>query len=118
MVKKLMKLQLDQGDMNELQPRMEDLGTNKVAFIFYKNKTPFNLLQRLSFDRQHYSGIMTLVERSDRKAKDEHFTVMLFTDNVNENFCSIVKFARIKDADGKRWSDQPEQTELNLFEQS
>ena len=104
--------------MNELQPRMEDMGTNKVAFIFYKNETPFNLIQRFSFDRQHYSGVMTLSERSERKAKDEHFTVMLFIDNVNENFCSIVKFPRIKDAGGKRWSEQPIQTELNLFEQS
>ena len=66
--------------MEALIPLPED-NVNKVAFMFYNNFAPFTMVQKLSYDRKHYSGVMTLVDRRDswRQQKDDHFIVVFFT---------------------------------------
>ena len=64
--------------------------------MFYKPRPPFEQIQKLSFDRKHYSGVMTLTDRrivsplSSTDNERKQLTVVLFTENVNDNFGSIV----------------------------
>ena len=76
-----------------------------VAFSFFEKQKPYNLLQRISVDRDHYNGVIMMEDiRTEKSESATPLIAAMITPDDNDNPVKLIKFKR----DGetvKTWSD-------------